>query len=81
MTPQRRTDRQQLQRGEIIFEFSAMGDSVKVCAIDPHTGTEVSIVGPVNAGEAALRRTAMAKLYYMLEKRQLKPLAVPRTFA
>jgi hypothetical protein len=35
---------------DMIFEFSAVGNSVKVCAIDPQTGLEVSIVGPVNAG-------------------------------
>jgi len=56
--------------GNVIFEFSAMGNAVKVCAIDPDSGLEVSIVGPVNAGEEALRRTAMAKLRYMLDKRQ-----------
>jgi hypothetical protein len=56
--------------GNMIFEFSAVGNAVKVCAIDPDTGLEVSIVGPVNAGEEALRRTAMSKLRYMLDKRQ-----------
>ena len=54
----------------VIFEFSAMGNSVKFCAVDPVTGLEIAIVGPPGAGEAALRRTAMAKLSYMLEKRR-----------
>ena len=66
---------------DVIFEFSAVGNSVKVCAIDPQTGLEVSIVAPVNNGEAALRRTAMAKLRYMLEKRQPQALGVRGTFA
>jgi len=60
--------------GSVIFEFSAVGNAVKVCAVDPDTGLEVSIVGPANAGEEALRRTAMAKLRYMLDKRQPAPL-------
>lgn len=59
--------------GSVIFEFSAVGNAVKVCAVDPETGLEVSIVGPANAGEAALRRIAMSKLHYMLEKRQPAP--------
>lgn len=61
--------------GNVIFEFSAIGNAVKVCAVDPETGLEVAIMGPANAGEAALRRTAMAKLRYMLDKRQPQPLA------
>jgi hypothetical protein len=60
--------------GSVIFEFSAVGNAVKVCAVDPDTGLEVSIVGPANAGEEALRRTAMAKLRYMLDKQQPAPL-------
>src|SRR3546814_12628431 len=48
--------------GEVIFEFVAVGNSVKVSAIDPATMLEVSIVGPVNAGEEALRRAARPKL-------------------
>ncbi|MBO6782812.1 MAG: hypothetical protein JJ899_06010 [Alphaproteobacteria bacterium] len=58
----------------MIFEFFAVGNSVKVCAVDPRTGTEVVIVGPVNAGEAALRKAAMAKLSYILEKDRPQPL-------
>lgn len=67
--------------GEVIFEFSAVGNSVKVCAVDPGTGTEVVIVGPVNAGESALRKAAMAKLSYVLEKDKPQPLARQGTFA
>jgi hypothetical protein len=54
--------------GEILFEFSAIGNSVKVCAVDPATLREVTIIGPVNAGEAALKRAAMQKLRFMLRK-------------
>lgn len=34
----------------MIFEFSALGNALKVCAVDPDTGLEVSIVRPANAG-------------------------------
>ena len=65
-----RTNAPNMGLGNVIFEFSAMGNAVKVFAIDPESGLEVSIVGPVNAGEEVLRRTAMSKLRYMLNKRQ-----------
>lgn len=54
---------------EVIFEFIQRGPSVKVTAMDPETLVEVSIVGPANAGRAALRATALNKLKYVLGKR------------
>ena len=53
---------------EILFEFKQIGRSVKVTAIDPKTGTEVSIVGPASGSELELKRVALAKLKYMLGK-------------
>lgn len=76
-----RTKAPNMGLGNVIFEFSAVGNAVKVCAVDPDTGLEVSIVGPVSAGEDALRRTAMSKLRYMLEKRQPPPLGRRGVFA
>lgn len=55
------------------LEFQAIGNSVKVCAIDPASGLEVSIVGPANQGQELLTRTAVRKLEYMLRKRGLMP--------
>jgi hypothetical protein len=52
--------------GEVIFEFSAIGNSVKVCAVDTATMREVSIIGPVKAGEDALKQAALRKLRYVL---------------
>lgn len=54
--------------GEVLLEFQQIGNSVKVTAIDPATLTEVSIVGAVSAGEEALKRTAINKLRYVLDK-------------
>ncbi|MGB0573057.1 MAG: DUF6898 family protein [Alphaproteobacteria bacterium] len=64
----------------MIFEFSAVGNAVKVCVVDPDAGLEVSIVRPANAGEEALRRTVMAKRRYMLDKRQPAPLGCGGVF-
>lgn len=54
------------QRPEVLFEFSAIGNSVKVCAVDPLSRREVSIIGPVSAGEEALKHAALQKLLYVL---------------
>ncbi len=48
--------------GAIYFEFIPIGNAMKVCAIDPVTGTEVAIVGPVGAARHDLERLAVAKL-------------------
>lgn len=55
---------------EVIFEFVRIGHAVKVSAIDPVTGTEVSIVGDPTVGEAALKRLAARKLDYVLARRK-----------
>ena len=56
------------RQGRYLVEFIAIGQSVKVSAIDPATGTEVSIVGPANGGRELLTRTAVRKLEYVLNK-------------
>jgi hypothetical protein len=58
------------QSGEVLFEHVQIGTIVRVTAIDAATGTEVVIQGPANIGTAALQRTAMAKLEYVLKKQQ-----------
>ncbi len=49
---------------------------VKVSAIDVATSTEVSIMGPPNAGEETLKRAVVRKLEYVLE-RQCKDASAP----
>lgn len=56
--------------GEVLIEIIQMGASVKVSAVDPATGTEVSIVGPPSAGEETLKRNAVNKLNYVLARRR-----------
>jgi hypothetical protein len=48
--------------GGVYFEFTPVGASVKVCAIDAATGIEVSVVGPARASKADLQQLALQKL-------------------
>ncbi len=53
---------------EVIIEFLRIGNAVKVTAVDPESMIEVSIVGPPDAGEETLKRTAIRKLEYVIDK-------------
>ncbi|MCL2469219.1 MAG: hypothetical protein FWF24_03190 [Alphaproteobacteria bacterium] len=55
---------------EVIFELTRLGATTKVVAIDPETGTEVTIQGPSGMTEAALKRNALNKLHYVLKKKE-----------
>ena len=58
-----------LQGREVIIEFYPVGGFVKVSAMDTATLTEVSIQGPLNAGEETLKRNALKRLEYVLKKK------------
>ena len=53
--------------GEVYFEFTQVGRSMKVAAIDAHTGVEVSIVGPAACPQSQLENLALKKLRKRLE--------------
>lgn len=53
-----------------IVEFQRVGSIIRVTAIDPDSGLEAVIQGPISAGEAALASAAAKKLQYLLQKRQ-----------
>jgi len=55
-------------QGEVYFEFTRVGASVKVAAIDGLTGIEVTVVGPAAAAPSDLERLAVAKLRARLAK-------------
>ncbi len=55
---------------EVLFEFRSVGRFVRVAAIDPITGIEVTMVGDVTYGEEMLKRIATRKLKYVIAKRQ-----------
>ena len=48
--------------GEVLFEFTAIGHSVKVVAIHAASGVEVSVMGPARAARSDLERLALQKL-------------------
>ena len=63
---------QELLNGrEIIFEFRPVGSVVKVTAMDTQSLTEISIQGPASAGQEILKRTALKRLEYVLQKKGL----------
>jgi hypothetical protein len=55
-------------RHEVYFEFVAIGNVVKVTAIDSRTGTEVSAMGPASASQADLQQLALQKLKARLKR-------------
>lgn len=57
-------------RGEYLVEFVQVGSSVKVSAVDPVSGREVSIVGPASASRDQLTRVAVNKLEYVLARQK-----------
>lgn len=60
------TDRPAL--GEVLFEFTRIGNAVRVSAIHVASGLEVTIMGPASAPQSSLRDNALQKLRYMLAK-------------
>jgi phage head maturation protease len=54
---------------EVLFEFTRIGNTVKVSALDTLTLVEVSVVGSPAAGEAQLKAAALRKLEYVLAKK------------
>ncbi len=55
---------------EVLFEFVVRGNFVKVMAVDPITGTEVSIVGDSRASKNILQRVATKKLVMVLKRKR-----------
>ena len=58
----------EIDPGEIILEFVPVGALIRVSAMEPKSLTKVVIYGPASAGEAALRRTVLCKLDYVLAR-------------
>lgn len=60
--------RKEARLTEVLFEFRTVGNVVRVSAIDPATGTEVTMVAPAGHGEHMLKRLAARKLAYVMTK-------------
>lgn len=54
--------------GEVFFEFQRIGMYMKVSAIDGATGAEVSVAGPASGSRELLKRTALAKLRFVMQR-------------
>jgi uncharacterized protein DUF6898 len=55
---------------EVYFEFIAIGNAVKVTAIDSLTGIEVSAMGPASATQMDLKQLALQKLKARLKREE-----------
>jgi hypothetical protein len=53
---------------EVYFEFIAVGNAVKVTAIDSVTGIEVSTMEPASASQGDLKQLALRKLKARLSR-------------
>jgi hypothetical protein len=62
-------EQRQVRLKQVLFEFVRVGQVVKVNAIDPETGIEVSMVGDAKASSNTLKRLATRKLEYVIAKR------------
>lgn len=54
---------------EVLFETFAVGNSVKVSAIDPSTNIEVSVMGSAHMSPYSLKMNALRKLEAAIRKR------------
>ncbi len=52
----------QVTNGEIYLEFQSVGQSQRLTAIDPETGLEATVIGPVAATREHMTNLAIKKL-------------------
>jgi hypothetical protein len=63
-----RRERMSEDSREVYFEFTQVGSSVKVTAIDAASGVEVTVIGPAAAAPSQLQQLALAKLKVRMER-------------
>lgn len=56
------------QEEEILIQIVAVGNALKVTAVDAQTGTEVSFMAPKNTPMLSLKMMAKKKLAYVMNK-------------
>jgi len=52
---------------EVFFEFTQLGQQMRVAAIDAATATEVVIIAPLTASRLQMQNVALAKLRRKLD--------------
>jgi len=57
------------QNREVIFEFSPLGNAMRIMAMDVASMTEITVQAPLGAGEAVFKKLALARLEYVLRKK------------
>jgi len=62
-----------MMRKGYYIEYHQQGSYIKVTAIDPDTGTEVSIVGDAKASQDELNRLVIRKLEWKLGRDKSTP--------
>ena len=70
-------DPKQVKLSEVLFEFVLVGRYLRVNAIDPRTGIEVSMIADPRHGKTLVKRLATRKLAYVISKKR-PTLAVSR---
>lgn len=58
-----------MQGREVIFEFTPVGNIMRISAMDTASMTEISIQAPINAGEAVFKKNALMRLEFVLRKK------------
>jgi hypothetical protein len=65
-------------RGQVFFEFTQIGNQMRVAALDAATSTEVVIVAPLTATRLQMQNIALGKLKRKLAEGEKAP--EPRRF-
>jgi hypothetical protein len=55
-------------RREVLFEMQRVGNTLRVTAIDAASGTEVVMIADPRQGMETIKRLAVRKLDYVMEK-------------
>lgn len=58
-----------MDQRDVIFEFTVIGNVVRVNAMDTATLTEITIQGPVGVSDQILQKNALKRLEYVLRKK------------
>lgn len=64
--------------GRVLFEFTQVGQQMRVAAIDEATGTEVVVIAPVSATRLQMQTLALGKLRRRLGVEEPPPPSGPK---
>ena len=62
---------EKLKGREVIFEFTPVGNIMRVSAMDTASLTEIIVQCPLSAGEAMFKKNAIMRLEYVLRKKNI----------